>query len=52
MLGRNFDAEVAFVVFESNIVARLVLLDQVVFEYQRFFIVAGNECLEVFDAPH
>jgi hypothetical protein len=38
-LGRQFDVRVSLIVAQQNVVARLVLLDQVVFKRQRFFFV-------------
>ncbi len=46
--GRVFhlDADIALVVLEADVVARLVLLDQVVLEDERFLLVRGDERLE------
>src|SRR5581483_3028963 len=42
----DLDAQVALVVFKPDVVARLVLLDQVVFQDQRFFFVAREQRLD------
>src|SRR6202453_3975319 len=49
---RDFCAEIRLVVFEPDIVARPVLLDQVIFENQRFFFVTRDQRLEVAHAAH
>ena len=41
----HFDAEIAFVVLQPNVIARLVLLDEIVFEDQRLFIRDRNQRL-------
>src|ERR1041384_6551982 len=48
----HFNAEITFVVLQPNIIAGLVLLDQVVFEDQRLFVRGGNQRLEILDALH
>ena len=48
----HFDAEITLVVFQANVIARLVLLDQIVFEDQRFLVGRGNQGFDVFDAAH
>jgi len=45
----HLDAEIALVVLEANVVTRLVLLDQVVFEDQRFLVAGGHQRFDVFD---
>src|SRR4030095_2240343 len=52
VLCRNFNAQIALVVFKSNIVARLVLLDEIVFENQRFFVITRDQSLDIGDASH
>ena len=52
MLGGDFDAEITLVVLEANVVARLVLLDQIVFEDQRFLVVARDQSFDIGDPPH
>ncbi len=51
MIG-DLGAQVGFVVFEADVVARLVLLDEVVFEDQRFFLTARHQGVEVAHPPH
>ena len=46
-LHRDLDADVALVVLQPDVVARLVLLDQVVLEDQRFLLVRRDQRLEV-----
>ena len=48
MLRGDLDAEIAFVVLQPDVIARLVLLDQVVFENERFFVVARDQGLDIF----
>src|SRR4030095_2353478 len=52
VLCSDLDAQITLIVFEPDIVAWLILLDQIVFENQRFFVVAGDQCFNIFDAPH
>ena len=52
VLHGHLDADVRLVVLEPDVVARLVLLDEVVLEDQRFLVVAGDQGLEVGDALH
>ena len=51
-MPRNLRAQVRLVVFEPDIVARLVLFDEVVFEDQRFLLAARDQRIEVAHAPH
>ena len=48
----HLDAQVALVVLEADVVARLVLLDEVVLEDQRFLLVAGHQGLDVLHLAH
>ncbi len=43
----DLGAQVRFVVLQADVVARLVLLDQVVFEDQRFFFTARDQRVEI-----
>src|SRR5918992_4843494 len=52
MLGCDFDAEIALIVLEPDVVAGFVLLDQIVFENQRFLIASRDQCVEIADAAH
>src|SRR5208283_507043 len=48
----DLGAQVGFVVFEADVVPGLVLLDEVVFEDQRFFLACGDDGVEVAHAAH
>ena len=48
----DLGAQVGFVVLETDVVAGLVLLDQVVLEDQRFFLAAGDDGVEVTHPLH
>ena len=50
VLGCDFDAQITFVVLQPDVVSRLILFDEIVFENQSFFIAAGNQGFNVFDA--
>jgi len=52
MLRRHFDAQVTLVVLQPDVVARLVLLDEIVFENQRFFGIARHQRFDVFHAAN
>jgi hypothetical protein len=47
VLQGHLDADVALVVLQPDVVARLVLLDQVVLEDERFLVARGHQRLEV-----
>src|SRR5262249_42612388 len=47
ILHRDLDAHVALVVLQPDVVARPVLLDQVVLENERFLVVGGDQRLDV-----
>ena len=51
MIG-HFSAQVRLIVLETDVVARTVLLDQIVFEDQRFFLAARDQHVEVADPFH
>ena len=50
--GRDLDAQIALVVLQADVVAGLVLLDQVVLEDQGFLLVAGHQGLDVVRLAH
>src|ERR1039458_1400243 len=45
--GRQFDVRISLVVAQQDVEARLVLLDEVVFERQRFLLVIDLDVLDV-----
>ncbi len=47
LLDIDFDKRIRLVVFEKNVVRRLMLFDKIVFKHKRFDFVCGNNILKI-----